>query len=400
MPETLSQPAGRTATDADLVARATDLRELLRKEAAVGDEQRNITDTAVAALRDAGMFRLGTPRRWGGHQAGMRTTLQVLAELGRGDAAASWVTMIYAVTNLAASLNTDRAQEEIWGDNPDAAVAGTSNFMGSTAVRVDGGYVVNGKWPFNSGCLHADWTMTPFPMFAEDGSLAGVRFGLVPYTDLTIEDTWHIAGMRGTGSNTAVGTDVFVPDHRIIEFDRIVSGGSRSEHPEAREIPGSVQIAMILGLMGPLLGAGQAAVDLAREAIDKGRPVVGSLYQKAAESPSYQLNYATAVSRLDTAFLHVLRAADDVDRSVGTEPPDDVTRGRVRMDIAVALQSLREAVTLSMSIGGAGSFATVNPANQVWRDFETGARHAILNPGIGAETYARALLGLEPIAVF
>ncbi|MFE2421979.1 acyl-CoA dehydrogenase family protein [Streptomyces hokutonensis] len=400
MPETLSQSADRTATDADLLARATDLRELLCKEAAVGDEQRNITDTAVAALRDAGMFRLGTPRRWGGHQAGMRTTLQVLAELGRGDAAASWVTMIYAVTNLAASLNTDRAQEEIWGDNPDAAVAGTSNFMGSTAVKVDGGYVVNGKWPFNSGCLHADWTMTPFPILGEDGGLAGVRFGLVPYTDLTIEDTWHVAGMRGTGSNTAVGTDVFVPDHRIIDFDRIVSGGSLSEHPEAQEIPGSVQIAMILGLVGPLLGAAHAAVDLAREAIDKGRPVIGSIYQKAADSPTHQLNYATAVSRLDTAYLHVLRAADDVDRSVGTEPPDDVTRGRIRMDIAVALQSLREAVTLSMSIGGAGSFATANPANRVWRDFETGARHAILNPGIGAETYARALLGLEPIAVF
>lgn len=400
MSEITYPPAVDSGQDTDLIERAAELRELLCSEAAPGEEQRNITDTAAAALRDAGMFRLGVPRRWGGYQASMRTILLTLAELGRGDVSASWVTMIVTDGALSASLLTDRAQEEIWGANPAATVTGVYTPAGS-ATQVDGGFVLTGKWPFNSGCLRADWTQVAFPVVDDGGNVIDLKLALIPYPDLTLEDTWFVAGMRGTASNTAVAQDVFVPEYRLISMLDMQSGISRSEHPDARETFKPTQAAEILALVGPLLGAGQAALDLARKSLDKGRPITGAFYQKASESPTYQLSYATAVSKVDTAFLHALRAADDVDRSVGQELPlDEVNRGRIRMDIAVALQSLREATALALSIGGAGSFADANPINRVWRDFETGSRHGYMNTNIGHECYARALLGLDPIAAF
>jgi len=379
------------ATEDDLVARAAGLGELLRKEAPLGEERRNITDVAASALREAGLFHLGVPRRWGGQEASVRTSLLVTAELARADASVGWIAMIFADGASAARLCSDQAQQEIWGDNRDAMVTGVFTPAGK-GEKVNGGFKLSGKWSFNSGCLHAHWAMLAFPVFAADGSVAEVNLALVPYKDVAIEDTWFVAGMRATASQTVVGTDVFVPQHRVISFADLEAG-----RLEPGGYPSPASSALIFLLLGPLLGMGRAAVDLARQTIDKGRPVTGSFYQKAADAPTYYLNYATAVSKVDTAHLHALRAADDLDHAAAKGiRVDELGRGRIRMDIAVALQSLRDAVTISLGIGGAASFATANPIQRVWRDFETASRHAYFNPSIGHECYARALLGIQP----
>lgn len=387
-----------TGADAEIIARAASLRELLRREAAAGEQQRNITDVTFAALRDAGLLQLGVARRWGGQQATWRTILLTLAELARGDASAAWVAMICNNAAYSALLTTDKAQEEIWGTNPLATVTGVYNPAG-TSEKVDGGFILNGKWPFNSGCLRADWAQLAFPILAADGSIAEVQLALIPYTDLMIEDTWYVAGMRSTGSNTAVASNLFVPEYRLITYEALKMGNSRSEHPGAKEVARPLVSAEVLAMTGPLLGTGLAALDLARQALDRGRPITGGFYQRAFDSPAYQMNYATAIAKVDTAFFHLLRAADDLDRTVGREPADNITCARIRMDAAVALQNLRDAVALALNIGGAASFADANPINRVWRDFETGSRHALLNPGIAHESYARVLFGLEPTGI-
>ena len=103
-----------------------------------------------------------------------------------------------------------------------------------------------------------------------------------------------------------------------------------------------------------------------------------------------------AAQLIDTAELHMMRAARDIDAAAASgDYLDFLTRARVRADVGTVAHRCREAVDLLLNVHGAGSFAEFNPLQRVWRDLETCSRHAVVNPEIGAELYGRALLGVE-----
>lgn len=397
----MSASAVETSEDG-IAEQAVQLRGQLRAEARAGDDQRGITDAAFGALRDAGMLRLGVPKRWGGHGASATTTMRSLIELGRGDLSSSWIAFVLNVGAWSTAMCTDKAQEEVWGDGPDVGISGVySPSPTGSSRRVDGGFVISGRWGFNSGIMRAGWTQVAFLILADDGSFEDVGFALIPVSDLTIEDTWHIAGVRGSASNTAVATDLFVPEYRVIYYKHLFGGYGRSEDPQGILGMHPLVTAEVLMLAGPLVGAGLAAVELARPSVVRDRPLPQTDYQRALDAPSYQLAYARAASKADTAVLHALRAAGDVDAAAaqGVEV-DELTRARIRMDITAVVESAREAINLSLTVAGASTFADGNPLNQVWRDFEVASRHAAGNTLVGQEHYGRALLGLPSQGAF
>lgn len=380
----------------ELLARARDLVPLLAAHADQAEKDRRLPAVVEDALREAGMFKLTAPRRFGGHQADMRTYVAVTSELARGCSAAAWVTMILGGGSFSASLFNDQAQQDVWGANPEAAISGVLTPSAQTR-KVDGGYRVTGRWMWNSGCFHAQWTVVAAPLVDADGQMIDLGLLLIPYSDLSIEDTWYVAGMQGTGSNTAIGDDIFVPEHRIISMLGLSVGQHQSQHPDEREYQVPPVTALTLAILGPQLGIAQAALERTRETLAKGKPIAYSTYERSIDAPSYQLNFADAASLIDTAKLHAFRAADDIDAwGITGSFPADVDRARVRMDIGVATKRLREAVDLLLNIGGAGSFAQANPLNRIWRDLETATRHGYVNADLAREIYARALLGIEP----
>src|SRR3712207_3384345 len=120
-----------------------------------------------------------------------------------------------------ASLLPDRAQEDIFGADPDAKVAGV--LAPSSEVRkVPGGYEVSGKWPWASGSLHADWVLVGVMIPDGDGNMVDQALAFMPASEITIEDTWFVAGMKGTGSNTLIADKVFVPEHRQYSVPRAI----------------------------------------------------------------------------------------------------------------------------------------------------------------------------------
>ena len=94
--------------------------------------------------------------------------------------------------------------------DPDARICGVVA-PSSSSRAVDGGLVVTGQWGFASGCLHSQWAMLGVPVVDESGEQIDQGLALIPMSDLSIKDTWYVAGMRGTGSNTLIAEDVFVP---------------------------------------------------------------------------------------------------------------------------------------------------------------------------------------------
>ncbi|EXU68080.1 oxidoreductase [Streptomyces sp. PRh5] len=396
-PQTTAAP---TTPASALTESAAALVPLLRENAARTEADRRVAEENIAALSEAGLFRLTVPRRLGGHEADFRTFLEVTSELARGCGSTAWVATLINVCNWMVGLYPERTQQEVWGGNPDARVCGVLA-PSATSQAVEGGLVVTGRWGYASGSLHSQWACLGIPVVDVSGDQTDQGFALIAMDELTIEDTWHVAGMRGTGSNTLVADEVFVPAHRIMSVTQAVEGTCPTEYKDEALYRSALVPVLALVLAGPQVGLAQAGMDVVTASLAQGRGIAYTFYGRAREAPSTQIQLAEAAQLIDTARLHLMRAADDIDSwaARGEHMPFE-TRARVRMDTGYVARRCREALDLILSIQGAGSFAEANPLQRIWRDQETGSRHALVNPAIAGELYGRALLHIEEQVTF
>jgi 3-hydroxy-9,10-secoandrosta-1,3,5(10)-triene-9,17-dione monooxygenase len=396
MTTTEATPAARTGPDveaADLIRRVAELRPLLRENAARAETDRRVPDESIDALRAAGAFRVARPRRWGGLEADFTTFMKVSEEIGRGDGSTGWVSSLMNVCTWLISLYPERAQQEVWGADQEARACGV---LAPTAEAraVEGGPVVSGSWGFASGSAHSTWAVLGIPVMGADGTQVDQGLALIPRSDLTLKDTWFVAGLRGTASNTLVADEVFVPDHRILSVGSALEGGYGTEHTDEVLYRSAFVPVLALILVGPQIGMARAALDHVSDTLAKHKPISYSFYEDSAAAPTTQLNMAEAAELIDTAHLHAMRAAGDIDRwAASGEYMDRLTRTRVRMDTGYIARRCREAIDLLVTTGGASSFGEKNPLQRIWRDQETGSRHAVVNPSLAAEIYGKELLG-------
>src|SRR5262245_61933443 len=129
-------------TRAELLSRATDLVPLLQKNALWTEENRRLPDDSIEALTEAGFLKMRVPARYGGYESDMRTLVDVIAELARGDGSTGWTMAVWAISTWMAGLFPDEVQDEIFAE-PDVRISG---ILGPTAVAVpaDGGVTLNG----------------------------------------------------------------------------------------------------------------------------------------------------------------------------------------------------------------------------------------------------------------
>ena len=378
-----------------LLARAASLKPLLEANAERTDALRRLPDENVEALRREGLCRLMVPKRFGGYQTSVRTYIEVIAEIGRGCGSTAWVASLINVCAWLASLFPEEAQRDVWGPDPDAWAAGSLAPNGE-AVPVEGGWRVTGRWPWASGSLHAQWAACGIHMKDARGEVVNFGLSLLPMGDVHIEDTWFMAGMKGTGSNTIVAKDVFVPEHRFLPYPQAFAGKYRTEYTDETVYRVAFVPITVLILAGSQLGVARAALD---HVIAKAptRGITHTTFQTQRDSAGFQMLVAEAAMKIDTAFLHALRAADDLDTAAAEGRQLDVTaRARVRMDTALVAKWCREAVELLVQAHGTSSLADSNRLQRLWRDVHVASHHAITEWQVNLEIYGKALLGVEP----
>ena len=298
---------------AELVGRAREIVPVLARNAARTEEQRRVVEENITLIDEAGLYSIMRPKRLGGLETDIRTKLEVSRELARGCGSTAWASTLMNVCAFFAGLFPDQAQRDVWEGSPDNRIAGVLA-PSAGATRIDGGYRVTGSWGWASGCLHAQWAVVGFPVPDDRGEIVDQGLALVPMSDLTIEDTWYVAGMRGTGSNTLVARDIVIPEHRVISIPAAIGGRYATEHTdEALYRSAFVPVAAIV-LAGPQLGLAQAALDLVIEKAPK-RSVSYTFYDTQTEAPTVQLAVAKAASLVDAAHLFAYRAAADIDQA-------------------------------------------------------------------------------------
>ena len=375
------------ATTDSLVALAADLVPMLRKAAPAAEKARRVPQDSLDALSAAGIFTMTAPKAHGGLEADFRTQCDVLAEIARGCPSTSWVATIYSAMSWLAGVFPDEAQQEIFA-NRDPRIAGVFSPTG-TAVRKDGGFLVNGRWPFNTGCHGARWTVL------------NVLVGEVPTcmiarsADLTILDDWFATGMSATGSNTIVAENVFVPAYRSIPLpDMLEARYPKNRHNAANpyfNYPLSPVLTVNAG--GTPIGMAQGAIETFRSRLP-GRGIAYTFYTNKSEAAVTHLQVAEAVLTLDSADAHVRKASALIDRANGPMSVD--ARIRSRAHIAYAMGLARHAVDTLFYASGASSIQTNVPIQRFQRDVQALANHAIMHTQTALELYGRVLCGLAP----
>ena len=339
-------------------------------------------------------LKIATPKRYGGYETSMRTMLDVSAALGEADGGTAWVATLLNVCAWMTGTFPQQAQDDVWGEDPDALVCGVLAPTAETR-KVKGGHQVSGRWYYNSGSWHATWAILGIPLTDESGEVVDQALALIPRRELEYEETWFVAGMRSTGSNCMIAKDVFVPDHRIVSVPPAIEGHYATEHTDEALYQSAFVPILALVLAGPQLGMGRAALQMVREKAAK-KPISYTFYTAQADSVAFQLQLAEAAMLIDTAHLHAYRAAADIDEAAARgEYPDFLTRARVRADTGWVIDHIVRAINILLSAHGAASFADVNPLQRLWRDSSVAARHAVVLPVVGYEVYGKALLGRE-----
>src|SRR3989475_1253344 len=173
------------------------------------------------ALADAGLFHLAVPRALGCPELDLPTYIQVIEELGKADASTAWAVNQGAIFGTYAARMPRDVARSIWIDTPRGVVA-NSPAPSATAVVVPGGYRVTGRQGFSTGCRHAAW-VAAHAQVVDNGRLRlesdgqpERRYFFVPVAEAELLDTWHVRGMRGTGTHHFAVHDVFVPAERTV----------------------------------------------------------------------------------------------------------------------------------------------------------------------------------------
>lgn len=395
MTEILDRPSAAwtgsgVAVDPDVVARATSLVPLISEHAQKSSEDRRVVPEVVTALEEAGLFKLLVPQRLGGIGANLRTMMESVAEVGRGDGSTAWAVALLNVCSWFATTFSDEAQRDMFS-TPNAKACGIFS-PPLKSERVDGGYLVSGRWGYSSGSFAATWATLGIGLDNGDPR----ALALIPSSAWSIEPTWFVAGMKGSGSDTIVVEDHFVPDHRIQRFTDMAEGQFRTTH-KADEQNSNMAFLPVAALV---LVAAQ--VGLARHAMERTRAnlpkknVAYTCYPNARNSPTHQVGVAEAATRFDQAELLMYRACADIDGAAARGAQlDKLTRARVRMDTGIIGELVKDGLDKLMTANGASSFADANVLSRIWRDSEIAGRHALVLPELGKQAYGQMLLGAD-----
>jgi alkylation response protein AidB-like acyl-CoA dehydrogenase len=344
---------------------------------------------------------LTIPKSFGGHQVNIRTFIDVNTEIARGNGSAGWVTTLTNVCNwLVATLFPKDVQQEVFGE-ANARTCGVLEPRKCEVRRVEGGYVIEkGFWGFGSGSLHANWAALGIPIVDENGQIIDNGLAVLPMKDVEIQDDWYTTGLRGSGSNSLAVKDIFVPERRVISLSKAINGEYQSGYSKEETLYHSALVPVLaLVLLSPPLGMARAALEIFLEKLPN-RKIQYTWHNSQAEATVTHLKVAEVAMKIDSALLHVYRAADDIDKCAASGGYMDFhNRARVRMDSGYAVRLCWEAIDILASESGGGLIAENNLLSQIIRDARGATNHGVIVPTTNLELYGRILCGQEPNTV-
>ncbi len=376
------------------------LEPLIREHADEAERNGRLSETVVAALAEAGVFRMFIPRSLGGLEVPPQTLYRVSEEVARIDGSTGWCVCLLGVGGSFGKYLCDEAAEKIF-TAPQVITGGTIYPPGKAVVQ-DGGYIISGRWPYASGCHHCDWLAAACHVF-ENGErrLAGevpeLRWFYVPRTDVTIhEDSWQVSGFCGTGSNTYSLDKVFVPE----AYSFLVG----SQPPQSKHFQGPLYryypwiSAFAFPMAAVALGIAQGAIDAVVTLAESKKPA--GQKQTLRDRPGFHFQLADAVALVESARAWLYASIDHAWEVATTKREASLEeRGRLVLAAANATRSAARATDLAYTAAGGTANYLSSPLQRSLRDIHALIQHVATSPQ-QFEAGGRMLLGIEPSYAF
>jgi len=242
----------------DLLTGAEALAPELTARSAEIETARRVPADLSRKMARAGFYRMFVPEFLGGLEVSPATGVRVFERLARADASCAWVAFIGATSGTVLVRLPEASARAVFA-TPETLITGVFAPNGRAEV-VDGGFTVNGRWQWGSGSQNADWILGGCGLY-RDGQALTTRSGvprshmmLFAARDVQFLDTWHVSGLRGTGSTDYVVEDLHVPDDHAVGY--LVT--ANPERP-LYQFPQFTFLA--LGIAGVALGIARAAID-------------------------------------------------------------------------------------------------------------------------------------------
>ncbi len=376
------------------VAAARALGPLIQQHADTIEQTRRVPAPLVAALHKSRLLRMHLPHSVGGDQVDPGQYLLAVEEISRHDASLGWMLFVANSTALIAPYLDLEVARTIFGA-PDSVVAwGPPNACRTQAV--DGGYIVNGRWDFASGCRLATSMGAHTLVVEPDGKLRLNQFGkpairsfLFALKDVELHDTWDTIGLRGTASDSYSVKNLFVPE----------AYSSTREDPSLRREPGPLyaftqQGLYAVGAAGVGLGIARAMLEALIELAAKKTP---RGLARMADSPTVQADIARAEARIGAARAYILETVADLYAHADEmEPMVIKDRARLRLTTTNALHAAIEVCdTVYKAAGVDAIFKGRGPFERRFRDMHTVSQQ-IQARTAHFEAVGQVLLGSPP----
>ncbi len=337
---------------------------MIRSSAAQIEADRELPRPLFDALADAGFFKLLIPGNLGGAEIDLPAYVKVLEELGKADASTGWIVNQCAVFATYAARMPREVARSIWIDMPRSIVANTP-VATARAVPVPGGYRVTGRHGFSSGCRHAAW-LAARALVVENGEprledgQPEERYLFVPIAEAELLDTWHVRGMRGTGTHDFAVRDVFVPSERTV----LQAGAPLLETGPLYQFPRRLLFAM--GDAAVSLGAARACLDTFFELAGTKTP--RSMQATLRDQPVIQATVGRSEAQLRSARAFLAEAV----REIWSEA---ASTGAITLDRRAALRlatthAIRLAVDIIDSVYHAAGVTAIFEGNRIQRHFQ------------------------------
>ena len=373
-----------------------ELGPLIRRYADESEQERRLAAPIEVGVKAAKLLRTWVPRALGGHEASPRNGMDMLEAVARIDGATAWNLFIWLAFSPFVSFLPDDGIAEVFAEGPDVVGAG-GLYPPGAAVVVEGGYRVSGRWPFASGSAHAAW-LTGGCHVMEAGrprltsaGLPELRTFFMPAAGTETLDTWHVTGLRGTGSNDIRADDLFVPERRSFAFGPETVRGSA--------FGGALYRFPLYGLIGTpvavvALGIAEHAIDAFTDLAETKTALSGGSPLREGPASQEDIGKARAAVRSSRAWLYeVVEGAWE--RTLQGDDPSLQERAELVLASTNATRSAAYAVDLMQSAGGSSAIFEASPIERCFRDVHAVTQHYATSrrnfAGVG-----RVLLGLPP----
>jgi len=376
----------------NIVAAASELVPLIREHADQTEKGRRLAAPVVDALRSRGLLAMGTPSALGGNETPLHEALRAIEEISYADGATGWNVMIsYDLGVWGGFLGAPDARKLI-ASVPRAIIAGSVSPPGRLRT-VDGGFRLTGQWHFGSGGQQADIFIVGAMRHEAGAFVAGPNgmpelYGVaLRASDVKILDTWHVAGMRGTGSHDFAIEDVFIPEGcaASMSFEQ-----SPVENGPLYRCPMLVTYGLAKAAIA--IGIARHAIDALKQLAQSKKGVLSSSPIRERIAIQTEVARAEAIARSASAFLY--QTVDEIWRCLTKgQLLTQEQRAIAHLAAVDAVHRCVDAVDMMFTAGGAAAIHESNPLERCFRDAHIVGAHITVQPAM-YEASGRVLLGL------